>query len=69
VNEYKEPILDSEGKLLPGVCPECLGKKKIIQKIKMFKYSSCDYKKVPCKRCGGSGSVKIIGGNNERPYK
>jgi DnaJ-class molecular chaperone len=60
VNEYKEPILDLKGKLLPGICPVCLGKKKIVQRFKTF--ANLKYKNVPCRRCGGSGTVKIIGG-------
>jgi len=62
VSAYKEPILDSEGRVLPGVCPVCLGKKKIIQRFKTF--ANLKYKNVPCRRCGGSGTIKIIGGKN-----
>ena len=61
-NAYKEPIIGLDGLLLPGICPNCLGKGKVVQKIKT--HSSLKYKNVPCSRCGGSGTVKIIGEKN-----
>ena len=62
VNGYKEPIIGLDGSLLPGICPNCLGKGKVIQRFKTF--ANLKYKNVPCRRCGGSGTVKVYGDNN-----